>query len=175
MRRYLAFMDAGNESRIKTLLRLSGFKSMVAKADLVIAGEGSFAGQSLQGKVYSGIRKYVPKKKLVFICLTSKIIRPDVPVYETSQKDAPFPYAKNHAKEDYQSILRKVLSESMLSSKKTALPHKQGRFLETPTSPCFAAFGGALSRRLLGHSPSEMALRMLSFASSGVSFRSSAS
>lgn len=105
MRRFLAFMDAGTESEIKTLLRLSGFKSIVAKADLVITGEGSFDGQPLQGKVYSGIRKYVSKKKLVFICLTSKIIRPDVPVYETSKKVVPFLMRKTARKKTVRESL----------------------------------------------------------------------
>ncbi len=108
---FYAFMDARIESGIETLLRLSNFEKRAAKADLVITGEGSFDEQSLQGKVYSGIRKFVPKEKLVVLCGKSKIAHPEVPVYEVSKKGASFSCIKEHAKEDYARALRKVLSE----------------------------------------------------------------
>ncbi len=44
-----------------------------------------------------------------------------------------------------------------------------------PLLSCFAAFGGALAKRELGYSPSEIALRILPVANSGVPFRLSAS
>ena len=108
---FYAFMDAKIESGIETLLKLSNFEERAAKADLIITGEGSFDEQSLQGKVYSGIRRHAPKEKLAVICGTNKLAHPEVPVYEISKKNSSFPYIKEHAKEDYAKALRKVLEE----------------------------------------------------------------
>ena len=55
------------QSGIDTLLELANFKEIIKDKDYIITGEGSFDNQSLNGKVISGILKYVDKNKLVII------------------------------------------------------------------------------------------------------------
>ena len=104
-----AFMDAEIASGIETLLRSSRFKERAEKADLIITGEGSFDEQSLQGKVFSGVRANTPKGKLVVLCGRNRIKEPGVPIYETSERNRPCLYIKEHAKEGYRDALKHVL------------------------------------------------------------------
>ena len=49
------FLDAELESGIQTMLDAVNFDSVIADADFIITGEGRMDGQSLCGKVLSGI------------------------------------------------------------------------------------------------------------------------
>lgn len=51
----LAFFDAAFASGIQTILSMTGFLKEVPTADLVLTGEGKIDGQSVFGKVLSGI------------------------------------------------------------------------------------------------------------------------
>lgn len=52
---FRAFLNARLERGIDTVLELNGFDRQIADADLIITGEGRIDGQTLHGKVVSGI------------------------------------------------------------------------------------------------------------------------
>ncbi len=52
---FRAFLNARLEKGIDTVLEMNGFDSQIADADLIITGEGKIDGQTLHGKVVSGI------------------------------------------------------------------------------------------------------------------------
>lgn len=64
----IAFLGAELKKGSEEILRLFGFEEEAERADLIITGEGAFDFQSLQGKVFSGIRKYAGNKPVVVIC-----------------------------------------------------------------------------------------------------------
>ena len=108
---FYTFMDAKIISGINEILKISNFKKKALDADIVITGEGSFDSQSLNGKVLSGIINNVDKSKLIIICGRNKIENSNIPIYETLKSNQDFEYIKEHAKESYKEILRKVLQE----------------------------------------------------------------
>ena len=52
---FRAFLNARLEKGIDTVLEMNGFDSQIADANLIITGEGKIDGQTLHGKVVSGI------------------------------------------------------------------------------------------------------------------------
>ena len=99
------------KSGIDTLLELANFKELVKNNDIVITGEGSFDSQSLNGKVISGILKYVNEEKLVIICGRNKIKDSKIRIIETSNGIKDTEYIKLHAKTMYKEALDKFLQE----------------------------------------------------------------
>ena len=93
------------QSGIDTLLELANFKEIIKDKDYIITGEGSFDNQSLNGKVISGILKYVDKNKLAIICRKSKIADKSYRILETSNGISDFNYIKANAKEMYKNTL----------------------------------------------------------------------
>ncbi|HXI84427.1 MAG TPA: glycerate kinase [Verrucomicrobiae bacterium] len=57
----LAFMDARLTQGVETVIHANGMDVELADADWVITGEGRFDGQSLRGKVVSGVAKLAAK------------------------------------------------------------------------------------------------------------------
>ena len=63
-----AFLGARIKSGIEVMLELCGFDRMVGDCDLIVTGEGSLDGQSLMGKVLSGIKAHSKGKPIVSFC-----------------------------------------------------------------------------------------------------------
>ncbi|MBO7353436.1 MAG: glycerate kinase [Lachnospiraceae bacterium] len=63
-----AFLGARIKSGIEVMLELCGFDRMVGECDLIVTGEGSLDGQSLMGKVLSGIKAHSKGKPIVSFC-----------------------------------------------------------------------------------------------------------
>ena len=116
----LAFCSAKICSGINTILDLIGFDQAIAKADLVISGEGKFDKQTYDGKVIDGVAKRCMKanKPLSIIVGISEAslddIRKTYPcitnIYETNERHRPFEEVKKSAKEDYVVQIKKLLS-----------------------------------------------------------------
>ncbi|MGM9813999.1 MAG: glycerate kinase [Candidatus Enteromonas sp.] len=110
-----AFLGGELRSGIDTLLQEIHFESLAKEADYVVTGEGCFDDQSLNGKVISGILRYVDPSKLVIICGKSKVQNDAFRVFETSAGINDFQKIKTMAAELYvrtfdkflQSVLRK--------------------------------------------------------------------
>ena len=66
---------------------------------------------TLNGKVISGILKYVNEEKLVIICGRNKIKDSKIRIIETSNCIKDMEYIKLHAKTIYQEALDKFLQE----------------------------------------------------------------
>ena len=54
---FLTFMDAQLESGIQIVIKETGLEQEIAKADLVITGEGRMDGQTAMGKARSGLQR----------------------------------------------------------------------------------------------------------------------
>lgn len=69
------FLGARIESGIETLLQFVNFDSLLAGADLVVTGEGQLDGQSLRGKVVSGVAAHAQRVgvPVAVICGRSKL------------------------------------------------------------------------------------------------------
>ncbi len=109
-----SFLNGELRSGIDTLLELSNFKELVKNQDFIITGEGSFDEQSLNGKVISGILKYVDKSKVIIICGRNKIHDKSYQILETSNGITDFKYIKEHAKEMYELTLDNFIKNNCL-------------------------------------------------------------
>lgn len=110
---FYTFFNATIKSGIDELMKLSDFENECQKYDLIITGEGCFDNQSLNGKVVSGILKYVNKDKLIIICGKNQIDKNiGIKIYETSNPFMKYSYIKRNAKELYKNTLIKVLNEN---------------------------------------------------------------
>ena len=58
---------------IETLLDLAGFDRLLERADLVITGEGRLDGQSLRGKVISGVSKRAREKNVPVVVIAGSV------------------------------------------------------------------------------------------------------
>ena len=106
-------------SGIDAILDLIKFDDIIAKADLVISGEGKLDKQTLDGKVIDGIAKRCMKlnKPLDLIVgiseMSLKEIKDKYPcvshIYETNEKHLPFDEIKDKARDSYQETIQKVL------------------------------------------------------------------
>jgi len=64
----MAFLNATLKRGIEMVLDLVGFDRAVAKADLVITGEGHIDGQSLQGKLIQGVCARAGNTPVIALC-----------------------------------------------------------------------------------------------------------
>jgi glycerate kinase len=64
----LAFMNATLRRGIDVVLDLVGFDAAAARADLIITGEGRIDGQSVQGKLISGVCARAGQVPVIALC-----------------------------------------------------------------------------------------------------------
>ena len=69
----VAFLNAGLKSGIEAVLDLVEFDRCLEGADLVITGEGRIDGQSVQGKVISGVAKRTALQGIPLIAIVGGI------------------------------------------------------------------------------------------------------
>jgi glycerate kinase len=65
----VAFLRAGIQSGIATMIRTTGLPAHLKDADLVITGEGMLDHQSLQGKVIAGVAELAQKQGIPCVCI----------------------------------------------------------------------------------------------------------
>jgi glycerate 2-kinase len=68
-----AFLDASLVNGIDHFLQVTGFEKELAKADIVITGEGSIDAQTLQGKGPFGVAKKAKEHSVTVIGMAGKI------------------------------------------------------------------------------------------------------
>lgn len=101
---------------IETLLDLAGFDRLLERSDLVITGEGRLDGQSLRGKVISGVARRA-KGRVPVIAIVGGIADDAVPAYglgvdamfSIDRAALPFPESAPRSAADYRATLRDVL------------------------------------------------------------------
>lgn len=69
----IAFLDAKLHKGIDLITDLVDFKKKIFDADIILTGEGSIDGQSIYGKVPSGIGKIASKYKKTVICIGGRL------------------------------------------------------------------------------------------------------
>ncbi len=74
------FFHSKIASGIDQILEMIDFKTLVKTYDVIITGEGKFDKQSLDGKVFSGIKKYQPQR-LIVICGQNQLKKKDEEIY----------------------------------------------------------------------------------------------
>src|SRR6185312_8780254 len=89
-----AFLNASLVSGIDHFLQMTGFDKALAKADLLITGEGSIDEQTLEGKAPFGVASRAREKNLPVIGLAGKV-----------------PLEKNKALEQYFDVLMPIGNE----------------------------------------------------------------
>lgn len=62
------FLGAKNHSGIEMMLNLTGFDAEVAKADIIITGEGKLDSQTANGKLIAGIVSRAQQKPVIALC-----------------------------------------------------------------------------------------------------------
>lgn len=67
------FLGAQIRSGIEALLETVDFDAVIADADLVVTGEGQLDGQSLQGKVVSGIAAHAQRSGVPVVAICGKV------------------------------------------------------------------------------------------------------
>lgn len=87
---FLAFMEAQLESGIQIVIKETGLEKEIAKADLVITGEGRMDGQTAMGKAPIGIAKLAKKYGKPVIAFTGTAA-PDAGACNEQGIDAFFP------------------------------------------------------------------------------------
>ena len=101
---------------IETLLDLAGFDRLLERADLVSTGEGRLDGQSLRGKVISGVARRA-KGRVPVIAIVGGIADDAVPAYglgvdamfSIDRAALPFSESAPRSAADYRATLRDVL------------------------------------------------------------------
>ena len=101
---------------IETLLDLAGFDRLLERADRVITGEGRLDGQSLRGKVISGVARRA-KGRVPVIAIVGGIADDAVPAYglgvdamfSIDRAALPFSESAPRSAADYRATLRDVL------------------------------------------------------------------
>jgi glycerate kinase len=102
----VAFMDASIVSGIETVMARSNLRAELESADWVITGEGSFDGQSLHGKVVSGVLKMARQSNTRVAVLAGQVRLPEEQWREngiaaaiaTKPDDMPLDYALKNSR-----------------------------------------------------------------------------
>lgn len=111
------FLGAQMRSGVETLLEWAGFDDAIEGADLVVTGEGRLDGQSVQGKVVSGVAAHARRKgvPVAVICGTASIGAAELEglgltrVIETGAGQTP-EQAMAHAEENYLRAARELFA-----------------------------------------------------------------
>lgn len=113
----IAFLDAELRSGIEAVLDLVEFDRCMDGADLVITGEGRIDGQSLHGKVISGVAKRTCSNKTPLVVIAGSIADDAAPVYDLGvsavfgidRTAVAFEERVHKTKDDYRATLNDVL------------------------------------------------------------------
>lgn len=112
----IAFLGAELKSGIEAVLDAVSFDRQLEGTDLVITGEGRIDGQSLQGKVISGIARRTSARGIPLLAITGGIDSSASAVYEQgvtamfsiNREPAPLSASAPHSAENYRSTLEDI-------------------------------------------------------------------
>lgn len=119
----VAFLHGTLRSGIETILELLRFDEELKDTDLVFTGEGRFDGQSLSGKVVSGIASHAQKQNVPVIAVVGDIGDPIdeaytagvTAVFSTNRIAAPYEQIRHRAGEDISRTMDSILRLLALS------------------------------------------------------------
>jgi glycerate kinase len=105
----IAFMNGELRSGINVILDLADFDNVISDCDLVITGEGRIDGQSIDGKVISGIAKRTSAQKVPLVAIVGDVLDDAYAAYDIgvtaifsiNRLAIPFSEAKERSRQDY--------------------------------------------------------------------------
>lgn len=112
----LAFFGAELKRGIEAVLDAVGFEQKIQDADFVITGEGKIDGQSLRGKVVSGVSRRAKKFHVPVLAVVGDVGDDIGSVYDmgvtavfsTNQQAIPFSEAKKRSENDYRFTVQNL-------------------------------------------------------------------
>lgn len=111
-----AFLGARLQSGIDVVLETIHFDKMLEDCSLVITGEGKIDGQSIQGKVVSGVARRAAKKNVPVLVVVGAIDEGAEAMYDAgvsaifsiNQKPLPFEAIQDRTKSDLRKTVRTI-------------------------------------------------------------------
>lgn len=111
-----AFLGARLQSGINVVLETIHFDKMLEDCSLVITGEGKIDGQSIQGKVVSGVARRAAKKNVPVLVVVGAIDEGAEAMYDAgvsaifsiNQKPLPFEAIQDRTKSDLRKTVRTI-------------------------------------------------------------------
>lgn len=111
------FLNAQMQPGVEELLRWVDFDAVARNADLVVTGEGKLDGQSLQGKVVSGIAAHAKRIGVPVAVLCGRIELTEHELRSAGisraieiSKGQPLDYALAHAEQNYLQAARNLFA-----------------------------------------------------------------
>lgn len=112
-----ACLNAKIQMGIDTLLDVVGFDNIIKDADIIFTGEGKLDGQSLRGKVISGVAHRAKKMFRKVIAVVGSLDKSGLDILHqgvseiliTNYQNLPFEQAAPRAKEDMRIVVKKYL------------------------------------------------------------------
>ena len=113
----VALLKAELKPGIEAVLDMVGFDQMLEGTDLVITGEGRIDGQSIQGKVISGIAKRTRPRDIPLVAVVGSIAQEAEEAYDLGvtamfgidREAVPFSEYAHRSRENYQRTLEDIL------------------------------------------------------------------
>lgn len=113
----VAFLGAELHSGIEAVLDAVEFERRIQGADLVITGEGCLDGQSVHGKVISGIAARTKPREIPLVAVVGSIAEDAVEAYELgvtaifsiNRRAEPLAVSGPHSEENYRKTLADIL------------------------------------------------------------------
>lgn len=112
--------NASLQSGIETLFDFTGFEQAVKKADVVITGEGKIDGQTLDGKLITGMARLVKKYKKKFLGIVGQSELTDAQAeslgFERVYTLFSFAESESKAKAEAKNVLEELCKTILLTS-----------------------------------------------------------
>lgn len=113
----VAFLGAGIKSGIEAVLDMVAFDHRLEGADLVLTGEGRIDGQSVRGKVISGIARRTKPRGVPLVALVGDVADDAYAAYDLgvtaifsiNRQAIPFSEARGRSRQDYRRTLEDLL------------------------------------------------------------------
>lgn len=112
-----AFLKAGLESGIDTMLNASRFDGKLAGTDYVFTGEGRLDGQSMMGKVVGGVAKRTSARHVPLVVVAGSVDESAESIYASgvtaafsiNRKPLPFEEARKYSEENLAAVMGDIL------------------------------------------------------------------
>lgn len=113
----IAFLHAELKSGIETVLDAVRFDDLLRGTDMVFTGEGRIDGQSLRGKVVSGVAARASKQNVPVIVLAGTALDDAYGIYDlgvtavftSNRQNLPFTEIKKRSRQDYRRAFEDIL------------------------------------------------------------------
>ena len=122
----VAFLGARLQNGIEAVLDTVKFEQYAEEADLVISGEGRLDGQSLRGKVISGIAKRCKNLQVPLVAIVGSVHDDEIQsaydmgvsaVFTINRKAVDFEIAKEHSEDNLRNTVENIIRYTKIIKK----------------------------------------------------------